>query len=294
MKRLAQFHSRSRHHGRYDFKKLISVCPDLKKYVARNQYGDDSIDFADAEAVKILNTALLMTFYDLSYWDIPANYLCPPIPGRAEYIHQIADLIKESVNHKDKVVCLDIGVGANCIYPIVAASQYKWNCIGSDIDLASVESAQKIVDANDVLKKRVVIRHQTNHNNLFAGIIKKNERIDVTICNPPFYSSKEELEAATARKNKNLHKGKKDSQSKNFSGQSGELYCEGGELKFITKMIKESKKYQKNCLWFTSLVSQESHLKKFYKVLKSIEVREVKTIPMNFGNKKSRILAWRF
>ena len=294
MKRFVQFHPRSRHHGRYDFKELLAASHDLKPFVTREHAKDGSIDFSNPAAVKALNVALLRLFYGVEYWDIPEGYLCPPIPGRAEYIHQIADLIKDDVSHKNKVVCLDIGVGANCIYPIIAASQYEWHCIGSDIDPKSVASAQEIVRQYGFMQKRVEIRHQGNPNNIFAGIIKKNERIDVAICNPPFYGSREELESVTRRKNKNLHEGIEDELAKNFGGQSAELYCEGGEVKFITKMIKQSEKYQNNCMWFTSLVSQESHLKKFYKVLKGVEAREIKTIPMNFGNKKSRILAWRF
>jgi 23S rRNA (adenine1618-N6)-methyltransferase len=46
----------------------------------------------------------------------------PPIPGRADYIHYIADLlattnsgIPKETEYKD----WDIGVGANCIYPII-------------------------------------------------------------------------------------------------------------------------------------------------------------------------------
>ena len=294
MKRFAQFHSRSRHHGSYDFPELIKNCPELKTFVALGKSGVETIDFSNPAAVKALNVALLKTFYGVQFWDIPENYLCPPIPGRAEYIHQIADLIKESTNHKDKITCLDIGVGANCIYPIVAASQYKWFCIGAESDPIAFENATKIANGNDFMKKKVEIRLQTNPNNLYAGIIKKNERIDVVICNPPFYRSHEEAVAATTRKNKNLHKGKVEDQAKNFGGQNGELFCEGGESRFITRMIKQSPKYAKNVGWFTSLVSQEAHLKKLNKVLKEVNPKEVKIIEMLFGNKKSRILAWRF
>ena len=294
MKREAQFHSRSKHHGRYEFTPLIKANPDLRQYVHKNKFNDETVDFSNPAAVKSLNTALLKHHYELEYWDIPEGYLCPPIPGRAEYIHQIADLIRDDVSHKNKVTCLDIGVGANCIYPIVAASQYKWDCIGSEIDEVALASAQQIVKSNPVLSKKVDIRLQSNENNLFAGIIKKNERIDVTVCNPPFYKSREDAENANRRKNKNLHKEKAEEIGKNFGGQNAELFCDGGELKFITKMIKQSKKYAKNCTWFTCLVSQEDHLKKFKHVLKETEVKTFKIVPMEFGNKKSRILAWRF
>ena len=94
-----------------------------------NPYGKQTINFFNPQAVKALNKALLVTHYGIRYWDIPKNYLCPPIPGRADYIHYIADLIDpEGVNMMVKEECddqprrqcrcLDIGVGANCIYPL--------------------------------------------------------------------------------------------------------------------------------------------------------------------------------
>jgi 23S rRNA A1618 N6-methylase RlmF len=42
--------------------------------------------------------SLLISYYDIQKWDIPTHYLCPPIPGRADYIHYIADLLAESNN----------------------------------------------------------------------------------------------------------------------------------------------------------------------------------------------------
>ena len=86
-------HERNKHRGRYDFKLLIEISPDLTEFVNKNKYGDASIDFFDPLAVKALNRALLMHFYGLKFWEIPNGYLCPPIPGRADYIHHIAELL---------------------------------------------------------------------------------------------------------------------------------------------------------------------------------------------------------
>jgi len=86
-------HPRNPHRFRYDFKKLIESCPELASFVALNKYNNESIDFANPNAVKTLNRALLKYFYGVTDWDIPENYLCPPIPGRADYIHYMADLL---------------------------------------------------------------------------------------------------------------------------------------------------------------------------------------------------------
>jgi 23S rRNA (adenine1618-N6)-methyltransferase len=112
-------HPRNKHRERYDFQALVTTCPELGKYVKLNVYEDESIDFANPKAVKWLNKALLKHYYNMEYWDIPTGYLCPPIPGRADYIHHIADLLAGSNNGKiptgSRIKCMDIGVGASCV-----------------------------------------------------------------------------------------------------------------------------------------------------------------------------------
>ena len=134
-----KLHPRNKHQGRYHFESLKISCPELSLFVHSNKYNDESIDFFDPEAVKALNKALLKQYYKIEYWHIPPNYLCPPIPGRADYLHHIADLLAKSNNGKipkgNKIHCLDIGTGANCIYPIIGSSEYKWSVVGADIDV---------------------------------------------------------------------------------------------------------------------------------------------------------------
>lgn len=291
-------HPKNRHRERYDFKKLIATCPELKQFVSINQYGDESVDFFDPKAVKTLNKALLMHHYGLTYWDIPEQYLCPPIPGRAEYIHRVADLLSENNNGQvpegKNIHCLDIGVGANCIYPLIGHQEYGWKFTGSEIDPVAIESARKIIEANDSLKDDIEIRLQKDPKKIFSGIIKDGEKFDLTICNPPFHSSQHEADAGSRRKLKNL-KGKDDhKQVLNFSGKSHELWTEGGEERFIAAMIRESKVFSKNCLWFTTLVSKEETLDTIFQSLKFENASDVKTITMKFGNKTSRIVAWTF
>jgi len=161
-------HPRNKHRSRYDFDKLIVSYPQLKRFVRKNKYGDESIDFADFNAVLALNTALLKHYYDIDYWEIPKGYLCPPIPGRANYIHNIAGLLKENpIAIKNRTVrVLDIGVGANCVYPIIGAKEYGWHFVGADIDTKAIESAVKIVEKNDILKGKVRIVQQNNPANI--------------------------------------------------------------------------------------------------------------------------------
>ena len=291
----SNLHPRNKHRERYDFDQLIQVFPKLKPFVRTNKYQDLSIDFANPEGVKALNTALLLFHYKLDYWDIPQGFLCPPIPGRADYLHHIADLLADDNQGliPSKINCLDIGVGANCIYPILGNREYGWSFVGSDIDLKSIQSAKYIINKNSFLKGKIELRHQKDKNNIFKGIINAKESFDLTICNPPFHASKEESRMANQRKVKNL-KIKKSIVSLNFGGEKNELWCDGGELKFIQSMIEESKKSSSSVYWFSTLVSKQSNLQQLYSVLKKAEASEVRTIAMGQGNKMSRIIAWTF
>ena len=303
MAKKGELHIRNKHNGQYDFPLLIEKYPPLKRFVSLNPLGVQTINFFNPQAVKALNKALLISYYGIRYWDIPKQYLCPPIPGRADYIHYIADLIQpdrvakdlrvedEDANEqKTKRRCLDVGVGANCIYPIIGHTEYGWTFVGSDIDPLSIENARKIVTCNPVLAHKIDLRLQKDNRKIFDGIIAPDEYFDVTICNPPFHSSKEEAEEGTLRKLSSL-KGEKVKKTKlNFGGNANELWCEGGELHFLLNMISESRKYRKNCGWFTSLVSKEKNLDKLYAKLKAVHVSEYKIIRMCQGTKNSRIL----
>jgi 23S rRNA (adenine1618-N6)-methyltransferase len=293
-----KLHPRNRNRERYNFDELIASSPDLANFASTNIYGDESIDFANPEAVKTLNRALLKHFYAIENWDIPPNYLCPPIPGRADYIHYIADLLAERNGGKipigDSIKCLDIGIGANCIYPIIGNREYGWSFVGSDIDPISIESANNIIESNSGLSGSIECRLQPDSRSIFDSILKKGELFDVSICNPPFHSSEADVMAASAKKVSNLKLKRVKLPTLNFGGKSNELWCEGGEEKFIETMIRESRMFWNSCFWFTTLVSKDWHLQRIYKALDYAEVFALKTFPMGQGNKISRIVAWSF
>ncbi|MFZ4520965.1 MAG: 23S rRNA (adenine(1618)-N(6))-methyltransferase RlmF [Bacteroidales bacterium] len=297
-KEKTRLHSRNKHRERYDFSKLTLSCPELAPFVRLNMFEDESIDFADPAAVKMLNRALLIHFYGIANWDIPDGFLCPPIPGRADYLHHVADLLGSKnfgvIPRGGKIKCFDIGVGANCIYPILGNIEYGWSFIGSDIDPLAIESASKIVGLNPVLADKIEFRIQKQPNDIFFGILQKEEVIDLSVCNPPFHASAEEAKSGALLKQNNLSPGKSGEPVLNFGGQHGELWCKGGEGKFVQDMVRQSKFFAKSCFWFTTLISKQSHLKGVYDALSKEQAMEVKTIPMGQGNKSSRMVAWTF
>ncbi|OCG79420.1 23S rRNA (adenine(1618)-N(6))-methyltransferase RlmF [Gilliamella sp. Occ4-3] len=295
-----QLHCRNKHRNGYDFAKLIKILPELSRYVNQNSYGNLSIDFADPLAVKLLNKALLFNDYQINYWDIPDGFLCPPIPGRADYIHYLADLLAQdsqnSIPTGKQIRVLDIGVGANVIYPIIGCAEYGWSFVGSDINPVAIKVALLITQANRLLKNTLQCRLQKDSGSIFKHIIKPNEFYVLTLCNPPFHASAEGALVSTQTKLKKLGKLINSTQKTvlNFGGQHAELWCQGGERAFISNMINESTQYKTQCLWFTSLVSKKETLSVINKKLKQAAVVESRIIPMAQGQKVSRFVAWTF
>jgi 23S rRNA (adenine1618-N6)-methyltransferase len=263
-----------------------------------NKYHTESVDFANPDAVKTLNKAILKLHYKLEYWDIPVNYLCPPIPSRADYIFHVADILASGNNGiiptGKNISVLDIGVGANCIYPIIGHQTFGWYFVGVDVDPMALRIAEKIIDSNNSLKGKIELRLQSKASNIFSNILNPDETFDLSICNPPFHSSPEEAAVGTNRKNRNLNEKTENVPVLNFGGQSSELHCDGGEAEFLRRMVKQSSEIPDRVKWFTSLVSKKSNLPAIYKALQKAGAKEVRTIEMVHGQKQSRIIVWTF
>ncbi|MFK0569913.1 23S rRNA (adenine(1618)-N(6))-methyltransferase RlmF [Endozoicomonas sp.] len=300
----AGLHPRNLHQGRYNLAELTKATPGLKPFLKTNPRGEDTIDFSNEQAVLCLNKSLLAHFYKVTQWQIPAGYLCPPIPGRADYIHYLADLLAKSHHSKDlkppmgsAIKVLDIGAGANCIYPIIGAQSYGWQFTASDIDPVSVKAARMIVNSNTCLKNSINVLQQPDSRRIFKGIIKEQDRFDATVCNPPFHASMAEANAGSERKWKNLNKDKNiaaASPKLNFGGQKAELWCEGGEIQFLKQMIIESAEFATQVCWFTSLVSKGDNVQPLKRQLKKKGAKQIQVIKMTQGQKISRVLAWSF
>lgn len=290
-------HPRNRHAHGYDFSRLIRRCPQLARFVRPNPAGISTIDFADPSAVMLLNRALLLDAYPLTHWDLPPDHLCPPIPGRADYLHHLADLLATDGTppRVPKVAILDIGVGASCIFPIIGVAEYDWRFVGTDIDPAALAWARQLLAVNSALADRIELRLQRSRSAIFNGIARPGEAFAASICNPPFHASPAEAAAGTLRKLRNLDPARSPRPPvRNFGGRANELWCEGGEASFIRRMIVESAERPQLCRWFTTLVSKRDNLPGIGHELRRVKAAEVRTIDLAHGQKKSRIVAWRF
>lgn len=302
-------HPRNRHQGRYDFAALTAASPALSSFLVDTPGGEASIDFSDPAAVRALNRALLKTQYGIAHWDLPEGYLCPPIPGRADYLHGLADLLAASspadsladaIPRGASVRVLDVGTGANLIYPLLGHREYGWRFVGTDIDITALRAADAIADANG-LRRMIELRHQPDPARIFDGLLRDDEVFDLTLCNPPFHASAADAARGNQRKWRNL--GQRDAAGAetrpnfgglNFGGQSTELWCPGGEAAFVRRMIRESAEIPTRACWFSTLIAKSEHLADLRKQLQQVAAQDVRVIAMAQGNKQSRFVAWTF
>jgi 23S rRNA (adenine1618-N6)-methyltransferase len=318
-------HVRNRHRGLYDFDLLAKAVPQLTPLIKVNPRGQKTIDFSDPKSVKLLNKALLNVHYNVANWDIPQGYLCPPIPGRADYVHRLADLLVTEMPRIKSNRCrvIDIGTGANCIYPLIGAAEYSWSVVGTDIADAALNNARRIVQDNPQFKRQLSFRLQHNSKSIFTNVIQENDLFDLSMCNPPFHRSQHDANVGSDRKVKNLtnhRKNRQDLDAKfqgyrgmdrsaknvtqsalatsrsvlNFGGQNSELWCEGGELAFITLMANESKIFAHQVLWFSTLISKGDNIRPMKQHLAKLGVSDIHVEEMQQGQKVSRFIAWTF
>ena len=285
------FHIKNKHKFGYNIDALCRVHPDLKQFVFENEYQKTTVDFANPMAVKALNTALLFRHYNIVYWKFPDNNLCPPIPGRVDYIHHLAELLESSGLTQD-ISVLDIGTGASCIYPILGHAEYGWRFVGTDIDESSLQCATEIVKYNN-LGDIIQLRFQKDKAQILGGVINHIDKFSASLCNPPFFKSEKDAEATTLRKLKGL-KNNASIPTRNFSGKLTELCYDGGEKAFIHNYLYQSSLLKTSCYWYTTLVSKKENVISIYTSLEKLGATNIKTISMNKGNKVSRIVAWTF
>jgi len=269
----------------YDFDNLVKHNDALAKYVFPNKQGTKTIKFGDQRAVKALNKALLKTQFDV-HWDIPKGFPCPPIPGRLDYLLNIADLLPEK-----EIKMLDIGTGANMIYPILGTRHFGWHCTASELNPDSIKHAAQII-ANNPSLSSVELRVQSDPKLILENIIQPDDNFDVMVCNPPHFKSLEDAQKHNQRKVRNLSSKKRE--KLNFAGRSNELWTPGGEAAFIQSLAEESVQFMDQVGWFTSLISRNDSVRGITEMIDAIPRTEVKVVEMTQGIKASRFVAWRF
>ena len=275
-------HPRNRYRSPHDFPALAKLEPELADYLITTPDGRTSLRFGDPRAVYLLNRTLLLRDYGLTHWDLPAGHLTPPVPGRLDYIHLLHDLCPDAGR------VLDIGTGASLIYPLLGRKEYGWQFVGTEVNPTSLRVAGAIIKANR-LKGIELRRQQVGH--ILTGILRPGERVDLTMCNPPFFASRESAVAAGRAKWQKL--GKRD-RGLTFGGADSELHTPGGEAGFLRQYIAESKAHANQVRWFTTLVSKSGYLGAALQQLERVGAKPPSVLPLEQGNKRMRVLAWQF
>ena len=82
-----------------------------------------TVDWKSDEAVFDLTKATLLVNCRVKSYELPSHNLMPRIPQRLAYLQWIKHAL---LDDKANVTGFDIGVGANCIYPILGKTWFGW------------------------------------------------------------------------------------------------------------------------------------------------------------------------
>nr|POE94425.1 putative methyltransferase-like protein c27d7.08c [Quercus suber] len=228
--------------------------------------------------------------FHLMYLSLPPDRLCPPVPVRWNYIHWIQELLDTtSESYTDapqaerEVVGLDIGVGASCVYALLAcASRPRWHMLGTDIDSHSLEYASRNAQDND-LEARIHLKL----NSANEPLLPKNHKLDFVMTNPPFYDSSEEM--------KESYVNKTAPPSAICTGSPNEMICPGGDFGFVSRILAESFVLRRQIQWYTAMLGRLSSLQQFIAKLKEHGISNFAVTTLAAGYKTKRwAVAWSF
>jgi 23S rRNA (adenine1618-N6)-methyltransferase len=186
---------------------------------------------------------------------LPNDRLVPPVPNRWAYVEWLQGLVDstrplsttETYDAQRQVTGLDIGIGASCIYPLLACvARPNWKFFGTEIDQKSYEYAIYNVTRNDLDTRIRLIKTNGLHQLIPLSNLKVKE-LDFTMCNPPFFSSVEEIE-------KSEEKGEKPGAV--CVGAEVEMITNGGEVAYVSRMVDESYELGNKIQWYTSLLGK--------------------------------------
>jgi 23S rRNA (adenine1618-N6)-methyltransferase len=276
--------------------------------------------FNDPECVMQLTKSLLKLDFGLKL-ELPDDRLCPPVGSisfldasydltrlqvlnRHNYLLWLKELLDSTSYEKQdrKIVGLDIGTGASCIYPLMGCTERDWDFIATgnpfttpltraplikaDIDPKSLEYAYKNVTLNELGNRiKVVGRKPTD------ALIPLNDlninNISFTMSNPPFYKSEEELLESARKKSRPPFTA--------CTGAKVEMVTDGGEIAFVDRMLKESLALQERVQWYTSMFGFLTSLIEFVDKLREHKIDNYAITEFVQGSKTRRwAVAWSF
>lgn len=231
-----------------------------------------------------LTRGLLHSYFDLRLPHLPSHHLCPPVPNRFFYLHWIQTCLLPSLKQgriestpiSPQTHCgMDLGVGATCIYPLLAVKAFRCNMVGTDIDADALSTAQANVEANQLQDKIKLFKVAPSSSQLPSsppgGPLtralqawnpqQRQQRLDFVMTNPPFYDPSEE---ATT----NPRAG--DGRARTAMTSSEGIYPHG-EVGFVLDMIADSLRgndaNRMSSLWYSCMLGKKTSFVKLRKLL---------------------------
>ncbi|KAF9260061.1 S-adenosyl-L-methionine dependent methyltransferase [Marasmius fiardii PR-910] len=277
-------HPRNIYRQTPDFRQLAVSYPPLKHFL---QPHPNCIDFQDEEAQRCVTEALLHRDFDLEV-QLPRNRLCPPVPNRLNYILWIQDIVRacEVVAGEQAVVGVDIGTGASAIYPLLGCRlEPSWSFVVTELDDLSESHAQKNVRANN-LSDRVRIMKATATGPILIPLSDPSQNFYFTMCNPPFYSSTEDVVRSS--------EAKEFGPSAVCTGATVEMITEGGESAFVRRIVEESLVFGTRCKWYTSMLGKLSSVGEVVESLKANSIENYALTEFVQGQTRRWAVGWSF
>ncbi|WVF70753.1 hypothetical protein IAT40_005547 [Kwoniella sp. CBS 6097] len=258
-----------------DFARLASRYPDFAPFVIISEEGYASIDFQDAAALRALTRCLLKEDWDLDV-DLREDRLCPTLPNRLDYLLHVLDLepYLPSTSSSKSLRVLDIGTGASAVYPLLLYRLRPKACItATELDQVSYDHAQRVLTSNNIPSTSIDIRKSPSAEPIFFPLFDEERRSedgrqdpqwDLTICNPPFFGSEEEMREGQDLKTQIAHAAP--------TAAHNELITPGGEVAFVSTMIEESIRLGDRCRWYTSLIGKYTSLQPLVELLRKHKI----------------------
>lgn len=275
-----------------NFKQMAIDYPEFRKYVKQEITGKIKIDFKDSDTLRVLSQTLLQKDFGLDVI-FPQNRLVPTIPLRLNYILWLEDLLSICVNDTcvdnkcPEVHGIDIGTGSTCVYALLGAKKNMWKMTGTEIDIESLNMAQENINRNNLQHLIQVIRPHCDF--LLKDVIDPNIKYNFCMCNPPFFSTSHELNPKYQSRSE-----RRPAPRNAFTGQTTEVVASGGEVQFISKLIKESIDLKSQIKIFTTMVGHKSSTVLLKILLRAVEVTSFKQTEFHQGHTTRWGLAWTF
>ena len=157
---------------------------------------------------------------------------------------------------------------------------------GSDIDTHSLDHAQRNIDAN-ALSARIKLTLTTPSDPLIPLDKLGVSRLDFVMCNPPFYSSEEDMSRA--------YYGKELPPSAVCTGSTNEMICEGGDVGFVSRILAESLQLRERVQWYSSMLGRLASAQQLVAKLREHGITNFAVTNLKAGQKTRRwAVAWSF